>query len=229
MIGNDIVDLHFFETPAYHHVHYLKRVCTAEEEAFVSQWHDSCRALAILWAAKEATFKLISKQNPDRRFIHRQFVAQLCNPFVFVAGGRLEIRYEDSRIDTVISQTQRWVHAVAILPEARHIRWAVREIERCSTTGFPAERESQAARFLARELLLESGEKELSLEFVGRVPNVVRKGNHQSRIGISLSHHGAFASAAIALQSDADSPGPQDASHFVEHLTSGEMCSTCTV
>ena len=229
MIGNDIVDLQFFEAPAYHHVHYLKRVCTAEEASFVRQSHDSCRTLAIFWAAKEAAYKLISRCSPACRFIPHQFITQLDNSIDLASGATFEVIYAGNRIKTAIFQSDRWVHGVATFPGTNNVRWTGREIDRCSQSSHPTERESEAARWLAQDLLLESGEKELALKFAGRVPTVVLIGNGQPAAGISLSHHGAFASAALALPSDEISSAMPNAYRLVEELTWGETCSTCTV
>jgi phosphopantetheinyl transferase (holo-ACP synthase) len=228
VIGNDIVDLHFFDSPAYHHVRYLDRVCTSAEAHSVRQSADPSTSLAIVWASKEAAYKLHSKQFAPCRFVPRQFVTDIDNRVELKSNGKLIVTYAEMRTSVEILVTKRWVHAVARCSEGTVLRWAVREIEQCFLDGRQARGESEAVRFLAAELLLNFGHKDLSLEFAGKIPRVMRKTGGHAGIDISLSHHGAFAGAAVAWPLDKASLYTQSNCRFLEHSAPEGLCSTFT-
>lgn len=229
MVGNDIVDLNFVGAPAYHHLGYLERVCTPEEARAVRDSADPSRSLAVAWASKEAAYKLFSKQLARRCFVPRQFVARAENGTSLDSTSGVRITYEGIEAVVAICSTGQWVHAIATLFEDQIVRWAVKNIERGSAPGARAKYESQAVRFLAKQLLQRCGLEDAELEFAGRVPTVRRKEQLCGEIGISLSHHGAFAGAVIAWPSN-ESLRPQRMDHKISEISSREaVCSTCMV
>ena len=229
MVGNDIVDINFVDAPAYHHLRYLEQVCTPEEAQAVGDSADPSRSLAVVWASKEATYKLFSRQLPRRCFVPRQFVTRTENGTPLDSASEARVTHEGIEARVAISGTGQWVHAIATLIEGQVVRWTVQNIER----GFPshagARKESDAVRFLARQLLLLCGLEDAELEFIGKVPTVRRKERGCGEIGISLSHHGAFASAVITWSAGA-SAQPQQMNHRILEVSSWEaVCSTCMV
>jgi phosphopantetheinyl transferase (holo-ACP synthase) len=224
MIGNDVVDLRYFESPAYTHVRYLDRVCSPGEARAVRRSDLPARSLAIVWAAKEAAFKLISQKFGRAHFVPRDFVAALHHQeldtgadFTMSSGG------VSSRIS--VTTNECWVHAVATLPGDYFLRWRVEEMSGYCSSNAAARAESQAVRHLARKLLDESG-REGVLEFFGRVPRV-KKASTASETVISLSHHGAYVAAAIAWRSEGRRGTPDGQLAFRGGIMMGGKCSTC--
>lgn len=229
MIGNDIVDLHFFDSPFYHHVQYLDRICTPAESRVVRQSADPCRTLAIIWASKEAAYKLLSKQLVRCSFIPEEFVTHLDARVVPHSKANCLVAHAGARANVSICMTEAWVHAVATQHHDDVVHWIVRDIEKCYSPGCKTCYESEAARILATELLSNHGHEDTVVEFVGRVPTLRAQSGVPAGIGISLSHHGAFASAAIAWPSGENSPQRQMRRHFAATSVSEGMCSTCMV
>jgi phosphopantetheinyl transferase (holo-ACP synthase) len=228
VVGNDILDVHFVDAPAYHHVRYLERVCTQAESQAVRDSADPSRSLAVVWASKEAAYKLFVKRHPGPCFVPRRFVTWTENGASLDSVSEVRVAYVENRATVAISSAGQWVHAIATSSEGLVVRWSVQKIERLFPGRARARSESDAVRFLARELLLKCGLEDAELEFVGRVPTIRRRDRGCSEIGISLSHHGGFASAVIAWPADESSPPRMNRSLW--EVSSWEaVCSTCMV
>ena len=227
MLGNDIVDVSFCEPPAYRNLRYLDRVCTPEEADGVRRSIDPVRALALIWASKEAAYKLLSKYLPECHFVPRQFVIEIEKRDAVQFDKKLSVLYRGVQTEVSIFTEERWLHAVTLVP-AMKIRWMVREIEKCSLRGRKASSESEAVRFLAKELLEELCLEELSLQFEGRVPKLKHNDGCYAGVDVSLAHHGAFAAAAIAWPACCSESQPWGDADFAEIRNSEAVCSTCT-
>src|ERR1700737_752566 len=90
LLENDIVDIDFCELPMHRHVRYLDRVCTAQEAVAIRCSVDPVRALATIWAAKEAAFKFFSQQLALIHFVPRKFGVQLQNLMGNLGASRIE-------------------------------------------------------------------------------------------------------------------------------------------
>lgn len=226
MIGNDIVDLQFFERPVRSHVRYLDRVCTPAEARAIRQSECPSRSLGIVWAGKEAAFKLVSKEWRREHFVPREFVTAFEG-----CGGRESkvefcLFYGGVRTSVTVAVSEQWVHAIATFPGSEVLGWRVREVVARSPRGIGPSDESEAIRVLATELLLECGRDE-TLEFSGRIP-VLRRGEGIAReMGISLSHHGAYAAVAIGGPSKNNWECAGARGHLTGVMSSGEPCSIC--
>lgn len=197
-IGNDIVDLGFIDSPAYQHIRHLERVCTKEESRAVRESSDPSRDLAVIWASKEATYKAVVNRGGDTKFVPREFVTHFERCEQLPSGYKLPVSHRGSSWHLQIALTERWVHAIALDPEHCVVRWAIAEIEsfapHCRTVN-----ESAVARRIAVELLSASRRSDVVLQFAGRVPTVrKRRTGDSAGMGVSLSHDGAFAAAALA-------------------------------
>lgn len=229
MVGNDIVDLGYLEPPAYRHVRYLSRVCTPAEARSVMDSQDPCRSLAIVWAAKEATYKLLASGGNLPHFIPRRFSLDHASLRNLTCECPMKVTYEGMEATRVeIKATSRWVHAIATFREFGVVRWSVQEIDQRLNNGHAAKVESEAVRKLAAELLSKCGERDVVLEFVKKIPTLRRRLGGLLGTGISLSHHGAF--AAVAITWPLGEP-LLDESHGVDFLQGSsrrKMCSTFT-
>lgn len=228
MVGNDVLDLCFLDSPAAQHIRHLARVCTLEEELVVRKSNDPSKSLAIVWAAKESAYKLLARQLAQCQFIPRQFLTYFPNGVPTNPGGEIVVTYAGMEVRVAISLTDRWVHAVASYHGDEMVCWAVREIDSYPLCGGQARHESEAVRILAAELLAERCGRELVLEFVGRIPTLRPKDGGLADIDISLSHHGRFVAVAIAARAGQHFLPWQLDSRSVEVSSLEEMCFTCT-
>lgn len=226
LLGNDIVDLRFCESPKKSHVHYLDRACTLEEAEAVRRSVSPARALALVWACKEAAYKLFSKQLKCH-FVPSQFAIQIEDRDPVLVDKKLSVLYAGAQTEVSLFAEELWVHAVAISPGMR-IHWAVREIEKCFAGRHRASHESEAVRSLANALLDDLGLRDVNLQFEGRIPQLRRKGGGQAGIDVSLAHHGEFAAAAIAWPACYVLSRRWDEASFVEGADLEVVCSTCT-
>jgi phosphopantetheinyl transferase (holo-ACP synthase) len=229
VVGNDVVDLDFFGFPARQHVRHLSRVCTSFEASAVMRSPDPCRCLAMVWASKEATYKLVAKTEGIRRhFVPREFVLDVDRFKESNRKCRSKVSHKGVEARIEITVAERCVHAVATLRESRLVWWGVRELEQQYLDYRQARVESEAVRTLAGELLTKYGESDLVLEFLGRIPIVRRKSGGYAGMGISLSHHGAFVAVALARSIARYSVEKQLGNRLVENSSQGVMCSTST-
>jgi len=198
LIGNDIVDLHYFESPFYQHIRYLDKVCTPKEAAAVRKSKNAVRVLAAAWAAKEAAYKLATRNSNLRHFVPRDFVTDLPQSDPWHYLDELLVSWNEHQTRVKVAGTAQWLHAIAISSQSCKLRWRVREIARPALQAITPKEESDASRDLAKELLQECGLKNLSLGFSGKIPALRQSGPCHREIAISLSHHGRFAAAAVA-------------------------------
>jgi phosphopantetheinyl transferase (holo-ACP synthase) len=227
LLGNDVVDIDFCEAPVHRHIHYLDRVCTPGEADSVRRSANPLRALAVIWASKEAAYKMFSKQSAPCHFVPRHFVAQIGDRDPVRIDEKLSVLYCGVRAEVSIFSKEKWVHAAAV-SSPMNIHWLVREIEHCFFERRKARSESEAVRFLVKALLDELGLRDLSLQFDGRVPRLMRNDGGHSGTDVSLSHHGAFAAAAVAWPAHGrPSPSWVDAG-FEGTRNLEAVCFTCT-
>jgi phosphopantetheinyl transferase (holo-ACP synthase) len=197
VIGNDIVDLNFLDSPSYQHVGHLARVCTEEELHAVRIDEQPSLTLGALWAAKEASYKLLSKKT-KYRFVPRQFAVRFANQARRSAAETALVTYDGIVTRVELSLTENWVHAIAFSTEGQAVRWSIREIARCFRNGRQARDESEAVRFLARELVARYCQDDLQLDFHGGIPILTLQSGGHAAIDVSFSHHGKYAAVGVA-------------------------------
>lgn len=198
LIGNDIVDLQFFEEPRYQHTGYLVRVCTAAEAREIRESENPARALAVVWAAKEAAYKLLSRELNLPHFVPHEFSTDFDSCKSQRSSGEFQVSIEQAKIGVTIFEAARWVHAVASFSRNAGLHWRVRRIRKPSLREITPQDESLAARRLANDLLQECGWKDASLNFARKIPLLTQREPAHLEMAISLSHHGRFVAAAIA-------------------------------
>jgi len=198
LIGNDIVDLDYFESPFYQHIRYLERVCLPEEAVAVRKSKNAVRALAAVWGAKEAAYKLVSRSSNPPHFVPRDFVTDLARRNSRRHLDELQVSWNEKQVTVAIFGNAQWLHAVAVFSPSCKLHWRVQEIRKPMLQAITPKDESESSRQLAKELLQETGLKNLSLDFLGKIPALRQRGSCYREIAISLSHHGRFAAAALA-------------------------------
>jgi phosphopantetheine--protein transferase-like protein len=227
LLGNDIVDIHFCEPPMHRNVRYLDRVCSPKEADAVRRSGDSVRALASIWAAKEAAFKFFSKQLTLQHFVPNQFEVQFENTSGTGTEQKVSILYDGLKTEAAIFSAENWVHAITTSP-AMEIDWQVREIDKCFFGSRKASNESEAVRYLTRSLLDKLGLQDVSLRFNGRIPKLESENTDDFPKFVSLSHHGKYAAVALGWPAHLASPPSTSCRNFVESRPPEAVCFTCT-
>lgn len=227
MIGNDIVDLHFADQPPYEHVGHPERVCTTEELLYIREAENPSLTLAALWATKEATYKLFSRE-AGFSFIPKQFVVRLKRATRLAASETAVASYRGIPTRVELSLTDEWVHAISIPQSAQIVRWKVREIDAASPGSLQPRQESEAVRSLALDLTSKYCQGDILPSFQGRIPILTNEAGSHSGIEISFSHHGKFAAVAVAWPIGQPGRFSTD-TEFAGKVTPGEeTCSTFT-
>lgn len=211
MVGNDIVDLRYFESPLSQNPRYLNRVTVPAEAAAIRNSRSPVIAFSAVWAAKEAAFKLFSKLSLVSHFVPSQFISTFWgDPAVSKTKSAVVFGLRRVHIDLQIGED--WVHAVATPTELTVSEQLVEKI-RSRTSDIPCpEEETFAARELAAKLLAATGLHGHALNYDRRVPFLALPDGTPSHMDISWSHHGRFAGVAIAARGSG---------------TMEESCSTC--
>jgi phosphopantetheinyl transferase (holo-ACP synthase) len=226
VVGNDIIDLYHFESPRYHSLRYLERVSVPAESNAIRYSRDPVSALSAIWAAKEAAFKLLSKEGFTAHFIPRHFVVTLSTepPLAETAGTVVHC----SRIIFVrMLRTHEWVHAIATARSSHVTSSVVEEIQgEASKVPGPVE-ESRAARRLGEKLLASLEEPGMILAYSGCIPFLKLANGTPANLDISLSHHGRFAAAVIAPR-EAQLSNPSNSGRHLRACPAMEAsCCTC--
>jgi phosphopantetheinyl transferase (holo-ACP synthase) len=200
MLGNDLVDLSDPEASvARLHPRFDARVFDEEELEAIRGSEAPARLRWILWAAKEAAYKVARKQEATTVFSPRRFRVTLPRP------GCAVVAHEGRHFAVTIAARRDHVHAVARDGKAPHGWSLVTGVCRLAGSGGPGMRHdlpSAAVRDLAIARLagrLRVPACELAIERDGRVPRLVVRGQ-PALADLSLSHHGRLVAFACELE-----------------------------
>jgi phosphopantetheinyl transferase (holo-ACP synthase) len=189
LLGNDLVDLADPETEeAALHPRFDARAFTDAERAALARAADRHALRWTLWAAKEAAYKAARRGDAGVRFHPREFVVD--GDVVAHASGRYHVAW--SRADGAL-------HAVASVKKGSDpfLTRFVAGSRRLAADEDPgASAREQAIRSAAE--LLGCASSELSVASAARVPQLLR-GGAPTGLALSLSHHGAYAGFALAV------------------------------
>ncbi len=191
MLGNDVVDLRDPETCAVpRHPRFDRRVFSAEERRRIARSGAPERLRWILWAAKEAAYKVARKLDPRTVFSPSRFVVRVDETLrgeVGLPGG--------ASIPVLIREDSECVHAIAC--DSPDFEQALLIGIGALPAAQPAEESRLARELVARELARELGRplSELAIEKCGRIP-FLRLAGADAQLDLTLSHHGRFAGFA---------------------------------
>lgn len=194
MLGNDVVDLRDPETLAgARHPRFDGRVFAPEERARIARSGAPERLRWMLWAAKEAAYKVARKLDARTVFAPARFVVRTDETL----RGEVELPL-GRRIPVVIRAEAECVHAIA----SDRADFECDLVAGLGPLGATAARdESRCAReFAAREIAreLQRPASEIAIEKQGRIPSL-RLADVEARLELALSHHGRFAAFACEL------------------------------
>ena len=192
MIGNDVVDLGDPETrPGAQHPRFDERVFAPEEREALARSGAPNRLRWILWAAKEAAYKVARKLDPRVAFSPRRFVVRLD------AALRGEVRYDGERFGLRVDVLPGAVHAIASsdaeVPAS--VRSELRDLPAAEADPGRSVR-ALAARSLASALGAEPGA--VAVVSAGRLPRL-EVGGRPAAADLSLSHHGRLVAWACEV------------------------------
>ena len=195
MVGNDVVDLADAEVRSSPlHPRFDQRVFSPlEREALQERaaletraWPDRLRW--ILWAAKEAAYKLRKQSDPSTIFSPSRFEVSLDDAL------RGTVEHEGKRLRVEVTVVGDLVHAVATLSGSESE--IVTGVEASDRPNASRAVRTLTVRNLAQRLgLPESG---LCVLRTGRVPRLEVVGRNR-RLDLSLSHHGRYVAFACDL------------------------------
>jgi phosphopantetheinyl transferase (holo-ACP synthase) len=158
-VGNDVVDL---TDPRCwgksESRRFVARVYTAAEAARIRGSDAPDRMLWLLWAAKEAAFKVVSKvAGEPPTFVHAAFEATVSGP----AGPHVHghVTHFDRRIAFVAEMRPEWIHLVAWSDGAvtsgdppSELRWSLSRVDEVLPGAEPEQLQTiRESRFTQRE------------------------------------------------------------------------------
>jgi phosphopantetheinyl transferase (holo-ACP synthase) len=191
MVGNDVVDLADPEVrsgPA--HPRFDARVFAPVEREALRTSGEPNRLRWMLWAAKEAAYKLLKKHDPKLAFSPARFVVALDGPLRGQVVHARRTLCVSLRIDADA------LHAVA----TNDARYAARVVSAVGVAPEPLD-PSTAARALAVQTLAERlglPSTAFRLGRRARIPTLEVAGL-AAPLDLSLSHHGRFVAFASVL------------------------------
>ena len=196
MIGNDVVDLEDPETrPGAHHPRFDARVFAGAELNWLRRSGAPERLRWMLWAAKEAAYKVARKLDPRAAFAPARFAVQLDGSL----RGRVE--HAGRSLWLAVREDASSVHAIASDAELDPGRLLLGQ-QRLGAGGVPpgAEPGFAVRRLAVQELALRLGAApgELEIGQRGRIPELRRRGE-AAGLDLSLSHHGGLIAFACEL------------------------------
>lgn len=192
MIGNDVVDLaHRSTQPGAQHPRFDARVFGERERALIAG-DATQRVRWVLWAAKEAAYKVAKKLDRAVVWAPSRFEVTLAS------RERGCVRHAGREFALQIEQREDWVHALARGgPSAGEAHSAVAE---APGADLSAEARALACRTLALRLGIEP--QRLGVAKRERVPLLCADGE-PAHADLSLSHHGRFVAFACELAAGA--------------------------
>jgi hypothetical protein len=200
VIGNDVVDLADPETrPGAQHPRFDARVFARAELARLRRSGAPERLRWMLWAAKEAAYKVVRKLDPRAAFSPARFAVELD------AGLRGRVEHAGRWLWLALRVDASSVHAIASDAALDPGRLLFGQRRLAPGGAPPGGEPGLAARRLAlSELALRLGAapSELEIGRRGRIPELRRRGR-ATGLDLSLSHHGGLVAFACEL-----APGP---------------------
>lgn len=188
MVGNDVVDLRDEEVlKGPTHPRFDARVFSRGERMALAASGAPQRLRWMLWAAKEAAYKLAKKRNPRTVFSPRGFVVHL--------DGSLtgEVEHAGGVVPVHISATPDAVHAIATeSDDSGPILSGVA----ASDTPLDASRDVRELAACAVAERLRTPRQAIRIDRRGRIPVLEVEG---VPFDLSLSHHGRFVAFACDL------------------------------
>ena len=194
MLGNDVVDLKDPETQAgMQHPRFDLRVFAQEERARIARSGAPERLRWIMWAAKEAAYKVARKLDARAVFAPSRFVVRADERL----RGEVELP-EGRRIPLVVRADAEFVHAIASdrADFERELVEGLGALGPCTARDESRRAREFATLGLARELGRPA--EQLSIEKRGRIPQLLLAGV-DAAVDLALSHHGRFAAFACEL------------------------------
>jgi len=192
MIGNDVVDLaHRGVQPGAQHPRFDARVFSERERALIAG-DATQRVRWVLWAAKEAAYKVAKKLDRTAVWAPARFEVALAS------HGRGSVRHGAREFALRVEESAELVHALA--------RAGTPPGDECSGVApLVGEDASAEARELACSALagrLGVARGRLSIASRARIPVLCADGAW-AHADLSLSHHGRFVAFACELPADA--------------------------
>jgi phosphopantetheinyl transferase (holo-ACP synthase) len=191
MVGNDIVDLTDPEARTGGlHPDFDRRVFACAERETLRSSGAPNRLRWMLWAAKEAAYKVVKKLDPRVVFSPSRFMVRLDET---LCG---DVTHDGRRVSVALQGESEWVHAIATDDESTRPRI----LSGIAVTVAPQDA-SNAVRALAIRALaerLETAPEDLSITRRNRVPSVQVRGA-PAPLDLSLSHHGRLIGFACDL------------------------------
>lgn len=201
MVGNDVIDLGDPETrPDACHARFDARVFGASELDLLAASAAPVRLRWILWAAKEAAYKVAKKRDAATCFSPPRFVVRPAR------DAAATVQHEDARYAVALEVGPGHVHAVATAAGAPDER-VVARVERLEHGSSVCP--GSAARALAIATVapfLGVAATDLAILRDGRVPRLACATGGFA-VDLSLSHHGRFVSFACTLPAAGPQPG----------------------
>ena len=217
LVGNDIVDIRSTENLAQSsHPRLVQRVLSQTEQIVLSSSAKHDLVFLAMWAAKEAAYKLLKKEQPELIFAHSKFVVEgaektpdskgtNCGAVTHSSGAVLCVTWEITR---------GWIHCIARrLDNPTKYRALVRTLDAELISGEFTERElisvysdqSRAVRTLAKIMLRREGL--IAPEIVRHPqqkryspPYIYDRGKRIYTCDLSLSHDGTHMAVVLASE-----------------------------
>jgi phosphopantetheinyl transferase (holo-ACP synthase) len=197
LIGNDVVDLADPEAAeSALHPRFDARAFAPAERARLDASPERATLRWVLWAAKEAAWKAARRSRDPRPFHPAQLRTRLARSGFGGFEGEVTVGGAVFRVRVDVAGGA--AHALARAPAlaASRLLSALRPLSDPSSDGA-----SEGVRALALDLAaarLALTRSELDVAHTGRLPELRRRGALVGAL-LSLSHHGRFAAAALAL------------------------------
>lgn len=214
-VGNDIVDLRLPENRGRSgDRRLLNRVFTLQERAAIARSARPDTLLWAFWAAKEAAFKAVSRDDPEVCSVPRRYAASLEEEMPPAESGRERtgtaptsslagvVQTPCGELAVRITASDEWVHALAADSVASFDRFMVR-IDGPDDPDHEGDPSEAVRRRVARWVAACSGCPVGAVEIRkdARGPGVPRLfvDNRELPIAISLSHDGRYTAFALDL------------------------------
>ncbi len=199
MIGNDIID----RSLAQKHIRsqssrYWQKVLNKEELIWLKKQPDTVLAFHMLWATKEASYKVIRKMGATRNFSPKSIIVNQLTNSIYYDSLYLNVQSSWGNIFALAKITEDSIEVYAAQDKSKLEAAIFCRIKLPGTTHSAQSHYTRKGLYRELRKLLALSTEKFYIQKENSIPKLYISGR-KAPIDISLSHHGNWGAFGFAL------------------------------
>ncbi len=200
MIGNDIIDIaETLGSSKQIRPDFIKKVFTEKEQYFISDSNNPELMICLLWSMKESAYKIYIRQLFERTLSPLRFHCKIINTNESSFSG--EVNYKGNAYTTYSTVSNDSISTIAFIKDIFRDYQICHKDIKCSNKDYRTQHNEiyySAVKNYSKISALSPSDLSIKKDNYG-IPHFYYKSSIL-QIPISLSHHGYYASYAIAVK-----------------------------